>query len=278
MKITWTIVALAGSTGMVSAQSAPRVPPVPPPAPSPIAATLPRPAEPAVAPAPAETWTSLPGAVAVPWIDITASIAPIAVPIDPLTATLGEGSVVWALQQGQGPVVARPPRPPRPVDADVERLLSQLEREEAARQRAIDAQQRALERELAAEERARQREMEQIGQAARREIETRERAAQREAEQAARVLERELEDQRQAEYTQIIIGEADRLRTLVDRMLGPRVPATTSAGQLGTGRRRKNCSSSNWRSSELTVSRSLARSSRRSSRMLATDSRSFIWP
>ncbi len=198
MKITWTIVALAGSTGMVSAQSAPRVPPVPPPAPSPIAATLPRPAEPAVAPAPAETWTSLPGAVAVPWIDITASIAPIAVPIDPLTATLGEGSVVWALQQGQGPVVARPPRPPRPVDADVERLLSQLEREEAARQRAIDAQQRALERELAAEERARQREMEQIGQAARREIETRERAAQREAEQAARVLERELEAQDRA--------------------------------------------------------------------------------
>jgi two-component system, NtrC family, nitrogen regulation sensor histidine kinase GlnL len=35
---------------------------------------------------------------------------------------------------------------------------------------------------------------------------------------AAQLLERELEDQRQAEYTQIIIGEADRLRTLVDRM------------------------------------------------------------
>jgi two-component system nitrogen regulation sensor histidine kinase GlnL len=39
---------------------------------------------------------------------------------------------------------------------------------------------------------------------------------------AAQLLERELEDQRLAEYTQIIIGEADRLRTLVDRMLGPR--------------------------------------------------------
>jgi two-component system nitrogen regulation sensor histidine kinase GlnL len=39
---------------------------------------------------------------------------------------------------------------------------------------------------------------------------------------AAQLLERELEDQKQAEYTQIIIGEADRLRTLVDRMLGPR--------------------------------------------------------
>lgn len=39
---------------------------------------------------------------------------------------------------------------------------------------------------------------------------------------AAQLLERELEDQRQAEYTQIIIGEVDRLRALVDRMLGPR--------------------------------------------------------
>jgi two-component system nitrogen regulation sensor histidine kinase GlnL len=39
---------------------------------------------------------------------------------------------------------------------------------------------------------------------------------------AAQLLERELEDQRQAEYTQIIIGEADRLRILVERMLGPR--------------------------------------------------------
>ncbi len=39
---------------------------------------------------------------------------------------------------------------------------------------------------------------------------------------AAQLLEHELEDQRQAEYTQVIISEADRLRTLVDRMLGPR--------------------------------------------------------
>jgi len=39
---------------------------------------------------------------------------------------------------------------------------------------------------------------------------------------AAQLLERELDDPRLAEYTQIIIGEADRLRTLVERMLGPR--------------------------------------------------------
>jgi two-component system nitrogen regulation sensor histidine kinase GlnL len=39
---------------------------------------------------------------------------------------------------------------------------------------------------------------------------------------AAQLLQRELTHEHQKEYTQIIIGEADRLRTLVDRMLGPR--------------------------------------------------------
>jgi len=38
---------------------------------------------------------------------------------------------------------------------------------------------------------------------------------------AAQLLERELPDDSLKEYTQIIIGEADRLRNLVDRMLGP---------------------------------------------------------
>ncbi|RFA30665.1 two-component system sensor histidine kinase NtrB [Alkalilimnicola ehrlichii] len=38
---------------------------------------------------------------------------------------------------------------------------------------------------------------------------------------AAQLLERELADQDLTEYTQIIIGEADRLQTLVDNMLGP---------------------------------------------------------
>lgn len=39
---------------------------------------------------------------------------------------------------------------------------------------------------------------------------------------AAQLLERELPEPRQREYTQIIIGEVDRLHKLVDRMLGPR--------------------------------------------------------
>lgn len=38
---------------------------------------------------------------------------------------------------------------------------------------------------------------------------------------AAQLLERELEDADLKEYTRIIIGEADRLRSLVNRMLGP---------------------------------------------------------
>jgi two-component system nitrogen regulation sensor histidine kinase GlnL len=43
---------------------------------------------------------------------------------------------------------------------------------------------------------------------------------------AAQLLERELVKPALAEYTQVIIAEADRLRTLVDRLLGPhRAPA-----------------------------------------------------
>jgi len=39
---------------------------------------------------------------------------------------------------------------------------------------------------------------------------------------AAQLLERALPDDSLADYTQVIIGEADRLQNLVDRMLGPR--------------------------------------------------------
>jgi two-component system nitrogen regulation sensor histidine kinase GlnL len=38
---------------------------------------------------------------------------------------------------------------------------------------------------------------------------------------AAQLLQRELQSERQRDYTRIIIEEADRLRNLVDRMLGP---------------------------------------------------------
>jgi two-component system nitrogen regulation sensor histidine kinase GlnL len=46
---------------------------------------------------------------------------------------------------------------------------------------------------------------------------------------AAQLLERELEEQRLREYTQVIIGEADRLTTLVDSIAGPTRPAHKTA-------------------------------------------------
>lgn len=46
---------------------------------------------------------------------------------------------------------------------------------------------------------------------------------------AAQLLEREISDPALREYTQIIIGEADRLQKLIDRMLGPNsLPQVTS--------------------------------------------------
>ncbi|MFL0801277.1 MAG: PAS domain-containing protein [Agarilytica sp.] len=46
---------------------------------------------------------------------------------------------------------------------------------------------------------------------------------------AAQLLSKELEDSQLDEYTRIIIEETDRLRNLVDRMLGPRTPPEISA-------------------------------------------------
>jgi len=45
---------------------------------------------------------------------------------------------------------------------------------------------------------------------------------------AAQLLEQELDDPELREYTNIIIGEADRLRNLLDRLLGPALPTTIS--------------------------------------------------
>jgi two-component system nitrogen regulation sensor histidine kinase GlnL len=46
---------------------------------------------------------------------------------------------------------------------------------------------------------------------------------------AAQLLEREIKDEALREYTQIIIGEADRLRALMDNMLGPNTPPKIQA-------------------------------------------------
>jgi two-component system, NtrC family, nitrogen regulation sensor histidine kinase GlnL len=52
---------------------------------------------------------------------------------------------------------------------------------------------------------------------------------------AAQLLERELPDKSLKEYTRIIIHEADRLRNLVDRMVGPHKPLKNAAGQHPRG-------------------------------------------
>ena len=51
---------------------------------------------------------------------------------------------------------------------------------------------------------------------------------------AAQLLERELPDPSLREYTGIIIGEADRLRNLVDRMLGPHQTADDDSRSAST--------------------------------------------
>ena len=48
---------------------------------------------------------------------------------------------------------------------------------------------------------------------------------------AAQLLDRELHNGALKEYTTVIINEADRLRALVDSMLGPVAPAADDAGQ-----------------------------------------------
>ena len=49
---------------------------------------------------------------------------------------------------------------------------------------------------------------------------------------AAQLLERELQDRSLDEFTQIIISEVDRLKNLVDRMLGPRQPLSFSSTNI----------------------------------------------
>ncbi|GAL07804.1 nitrogen regulation protein NR(II) [Photobacterium aphoticum] len=49
---------------------------------------------------------------------------------------------------------------------------------------------------------------------------------------AAQLLEKTLPDPSYTEYTQMIISQADRLRNLVDRLLGPQRPGTRHAGNI----------------------------------------------
>ena len=155
---------------------------------------------PMLAPLPGQhpLWIDAPMAVDLPMlaplpgqnmIDVPTPLAPLS-PVEPM---------IFDLRQGQGPT----PRPARPVqdrqlEADLRRLTQELDRSEAAQQRAIAAQDRALQRELDAQQRTLERQLEQTI----RNIEMQERAQQRQVEQAVRESEmQERAAQRQLEQT-----------------------------------------------------------------------------
>src|SRR5687768_1204514 len=108
--------------------------------------------KPGQAPIPFEfqSWTPLPG------------VAPLALfaPTAPLTPVPSE-PMIFDLLPGQGPVTPRPPRQDREVEAELRRLLNELDRAERERQRAVTAQEREATREAEALVRSLQREIEQ---------------------------------------------------------------------------------------------------------------------
>jgi TolA-binding protein/HEAT repeat protein len=123
--------------------------------------------------------------------------------------------LLFDMLPGQGPVTPRPPSRDRPLEAELRRLSSELDRAERERQRALSAQdreaareaesllrelqreiqqsqreqaneERALHRELALQDQQFQREAQRVAQEARRESELQHRTMTREAEQHIR--------------------------------------------------------------------------------------------
>lgn len=133
-------------------------------------------------------------------IDVPTPLAPLS-PLSPLAPLSPVEPMIFDLLQGQGPATPRPARRPvqdRQLDAELRRLTQELDRQEAAQQRAIAAQDRALQRELDAQQRTLERQLEQTI----RNIEMQERAQQRQVDQAVRESEmQERAAQRQLEQT-----------------------------------------------------------------------------
>ncbi len=118
-------------------------------------------------------------------------------PLTPLAPSAPSAPFLWDFPQGQGPTTPRPPRPVR--DVQVEQLLRELDRAEAAQRRELDQQiraqdreaQRALEqtlRELAMQDRQNER----IAQQVIREQEMQQRIQSREMEQHIRAAQAEV--------------------------------------------------------------------------------------
>jgi len=160
------------------------------------------------------------------------------VPVEPM---------VWDLLPGQGPVTPRPPRQDRELDAELRRLLAEVDRAESARQRALNAQDRVAAREAETLLRTFQREVE----AAVRAQEAQDRAAQRELEQAVRSAE--LQDravQRQLEQQIRTIEAQDRVAT---RELEQHIRSAQAAAHVDVTRAGDAVRSLNWAHADMRV-------------------------
>ena len=153
-------------------------------------------------------------------LDVPTPLPPLS-PVEPM---------IFDLLPGQGPTTPRPARPAsqdRVLEAELRRLMQDLDRSEAAQQRALAAQDRALQRELDAQQRTLERQLEQTI----RNIDAQERTQQRQLEQAIR--ETEMQDraaQRQLEQT---IRSIDMQERIASRELEQSIRSATQAARAG---------------------------------------------
>ena len=230
MKIMWTIAALSCSVSLVEAQQTPRAQapvtvPAPATAPTP-APRAPRVVEPWAIemPSPMSMFTPMPFEPIAPFppMEPLPALAPMeAWPMEPLTPMPPMEPLLPAMPMEplpatpmvpmapMAPMPAMPPAEmffdawpqgptPRPaqaardreLDAELRRLLQDVDRAEAARERAAAAQDRELQRDLEVQERTAQREVERHLQQTIREQEMHERIASRELEQHVRSAQR----------------------------------------------------------------------------------------
>ena len=219
MKITWTIVALAGSVTLVNAQQSPRRPPTPAtPAPAP-KARAPEPVSPAGQMLPGVDWlldmpsamaplapgqsplTPLPPLSPLPSLDLFESLAPMAPPgqsmgidfpplpsLAPLTP-MPSPMAVDVPMPAELPSLVSPPMPLEPMLFDLVPGQGPVTRRPPAQDRALEAELRRLTSELDRAEAARRRALEVQDRAVARELEMQERTLQRQLEQTIRQLD-----------------------------------------------------------------------------------------
>ena len=120
--------------------------------------------------------------------------------LSPLVPTPAE-PFIWDTPQSQGSGTRRPPQPAR--DMELERLLRELDRTEAARQREQDLQARSIQRELEQQLRTQDRELQRQVDQQVREAAMQDRAQQRQTDQLTQQLMREMEMQQRTQTREI---------------------------------------------------------------------------